>query len=144
MNYEEVDNMLETCVGLLGYDATYDHGRLPEINKDKFNAYPLVFTLPFKSSNTEQTNTNVIRDWTVSGLILMKDKQNLSNSEYKEILYSSDTVIQDIINKINEQGYKIENISWSTSAIIKDTTKVLSGTSFIIRFRTYDTYNYCC
>ena len=153
MNYQALYDFVRDTALALGSDVKYFHGRkdLITLTTDVDRTTVYAFCLPFTSSGSLTDSVQQVNETYQINLIFYKQDrlpsgidQNDQDSQQEEISILSQTnyYADEFIRRVNEAD-DITILNFSKGNAIKDTAHLLTGTTFSISVRIWDSFDYC-
>jgi hypothetical protein len=152
MSHKGIRSLIEDVSKSLGNDIQFTYARTSDFNQIRDKRYPFITLDPISAVPTFSVNntSNYMKTWACSMAFYMLDKEASVESEYAEILDSTDTLVDNFINKLNFYAYnqcitsdEIVITSVNQTPFIKATADILTGHLLTFNLQVTDQFNYC-
>lgn len=153
MSHKSVRDFLEAKVLGLGDHVKFGYGRASDFNAIKDKGYPYVWCDPLTSTLNIIDGLVATETYNVTLVFYKYDKADSTEEEYKLILDSTDSLVQQFIRDLNED---LESGSLSTlvtgntelsaitkEPVIKVMADVLTGWIVTFSLTVPDKFDYC-
>lgn len=152
MSHQSLRLLIRDAAQSVGDNIQFGYGRRSDYNLITSKSFPFVWLLPLTSSASFVNNNADVyqKTWNVVLIFIDLDKSGSKESEFDDILDRMDTLVDQVVNRINDWYLKSTDVvgtltmrNITQNPIIKEDSSINTGWIVTFQVTLSDDFEYC-